>query len=225
MRPIRLAFPIACVAVFAAAVSGGVSQGQPEHPGKPALTRLEASLHRSEELKPVSAFAAITDPKVRSVALFQEAGKVIQHPRCVNCHPVDGRPRQGMDGHPHNPAMWGGDKGKGVAGLPCTTCHGPANFSVGGEDTRSVPGNPKWALAPKEMAWQGKSLGDICRQIKDPARNHGKSLAQLHDHMAHDVLIAWGWAPGEGRAPVPGTQARFGELIKAWIDTGAVCPV
>jgi hypothetical protein len=75
------------------------------------------------------------------------------------------------------------------------------------------------------MAWQGKSLGDICRQIKDPARNHGKTLAEIHTHMAEDTLVGWGWAPGEGRAPVPGTQARFGELIKAWIDTGAVCPV
>jgi hypothetical protein len=31
-----------------------------------------------------------------------------------------------------------------------------------------VPGNPKWALAPAEMAWRGKSLGEICRQIQDP---------------------------------------------------------
>ena len=32
-------------------------------------------------LKPVSAFASITDPKVRSVALFAEAAKVITSPR------------------------------------------------------------------------------------------------------------------------------------------------
>jgi hypothetical protein len=42
--------------------------------------------------------------------------------------------------------------------------------------------------------------------------------------MAKDELVGWGWAPGEGRDPVPGTQARFGEIIQAWIDTGAVCP-
>jgi hypothetical protein len=27
-----------------------------------------------------------------------------------------------------------------------------------------------------------------------------------------------------GRTPVPGSQQVFGELIKAWADTGAVCP-
>lgn len=42
--------------------------------------------------------------------------------------------------------------------------------------------------------------------------------------MAHDHLVGWGWNPGEGRAPAPGTQAQFGELIQAWIDTGAKCP-
>lgn len=221
--PFTFAFPIVCIAVFGVAVLGGVSHSQ-SRTDEP-LTRREAAMHRPTDLKPASAFNTIQDPKARSLALFEEAGKVITHPRCVNCHPVDGRPRQGLDARPHNPPMFGGTEGKGVAGVKCTTCHGPANFAVGGEDTRSIPGNPKWALAPAEMAWQGKSLGDICRQIKDPARNHGKSLAQIHDHMAHDALVGWGWEPGKGRAPVPGTQARFGELIKAWIDTGAVCPV
>jgi len=36
--------------------------------------------------------------------------------------------------------------------------------------------------------------------------------------------VAWGWSPGEGREAVPGTQAQFGELAKAWIDSGAECP-
>ena len=31
----------------------------------------------------------------RSVALFAELGKVLTHPRCVNCHPAGDRPRQG----------------------------------------------------------------------------------------------------------------------------------
>jgi hypothetical protein len=42
--------------------------------------------------------------------------------------------------------------------------------------------------------------------------------------MAQDDLVAWGWNPGPGRRPVAGTQQQFGELIQAWIDTGAVCP-
>jgi hypothetical protein len=79
-------------------------------------------------------------------------------------------------------------------------------------------------MAPIEMAWQGKSIGDICRQIKDPTRNGGRDLALLHDHLAKDDLVAWGWQPGVGREPAPGNQELLGELIQAWIDTGAQCP-
>ncbi len=74
------------------------------------------------------------------------------------------------------------------------------------------------------MAWQGKSLSEICTQIKDPARNGGHSLAEIHEHMAKDPLVAWAWQPGHGRVPAPGTQEEFGELIEAWIATGAHCP-
>jgi hypothetical protein len=74
------------------------------------------------------------------------------------------------------------------------------------------------------MAWEGKSMHDICEQLKDPKRNGGRTLTLLHEHMAHDDLVAWGWSPGEGRVPAPGSQARLGELIQAWIDTGAACP-
>jgi hypothetical protein len=170
-------------------------------------------------LKPVSAFATIADEKERSVALFTEAGKVIQHPRCVNCHPAGNRPLQGDDGHPHQPLVVRGEDGFGAIGMRCTTCHGPANFDPGG-----VPGNPKWHLAPLEMAWVGKSLGEICVQIKDKERNGGMSTEELIHHMGEDELVGWGWHPGAGRTPAPGTQKEFGELIKAWVDSGAACP-
>ncbi len=49
-------------------------------------------------------------------------------------------------------------------------------------------------------------------------------MAEIHHHMAEDALVGWGWDPGPGRESVPGTQKAFGELIKAWIDTGARCP-
>jgi hypothetical protein len=34
-----------------------------------------------------------------------------------------------------------------------------------------VPGNPIWHLAPRETAWEDKTLGEICAQIRDPTRN------------------------------------------------------
>jgi hypothetical protein len=34
----------------------------------------------------------------------------------------------------------------------------------------------------------------------------------------------YGTGHGSGRKPAPGTQKAFGELIAAWIETGAACP-
>jgi len=184
---------------------------------------LGAQAQQVPGLKPVSAFAGIADPAARSVALFEEMGKVIQHPRCLNCHPRTDRPNQSEAMTPHNPPVTRGPDGHGAAGLECATCHGPANVAFA-NGKGSIPGHPDWHLAPISMAWEGKSLGEICESIKDRKRNGGKSLAQIAEHNAHDGLVGWGWNPGPGRAPAPGTQARFGELSKAWVASGAKCP-
>jgi hypothetical protein len=178
-----------------------------------------SALCSAADLKAPASFASISDRAERSRALFVEAGKVIQHPRCVNCHPVGERPTQGNDMHPHSPLVVRGADDKGAIGMRCTTCHQSANFEASG-----VPGHPLWHVAPKTMAWQSKSLGQICEQIKDTSRNGGKTLAAIHEHMAHDSLVGWGWKPGGTRERAPGTQAQFGALIKAWIDSGAACP-
>ena len=107
--------------------------------------------------------------------------------------------------------------------MECTTCHGPANVKfMNGKS--SIPGHPTWHLAPKEAGWQGLGLGAICKQLKDPRRNGGMSLAELQHHNAEDSLVGWGWNPGLGREPAPGTQKLFGELTQAWIEAGAACP-
>lgn len=171
-------------------------------------------------LRSATSFASITDKNARAVALFEEAGKVIQSPRCLNCHPAGERPTQTDRMTPHQPLVVRGEGGMGAAsGLVCTTCHHDANFDASG-----TPGNPKWSLAPVEMAWQGKSLGQICEQIKDKSRNGGRDLAALVEHMASDDLVGWAWNPGKGRTPAPGTQKEFGDLFKAWAEAGAACP-
>ncbi len=50
------------------------------------------------------------------------------------------------------------------------------------------------------------------------------AMDEIVEHMAHDSLVGWGWHPGDGRAPAPGTQAAFGKLTQAWVDSGARCP-
>lgn len=183
-----------------------------------AKDRIASAAPRNATLRTPASFQAIGDKKARSRALFVEAGKVLQHARCVNCHPSGDQPMQG-NGEPHLPGVVRGDDGFGATALRCNTCHQAENYEASG-----VPGHPKWHVAPLEMAWEGKSLSEICAQLKDPARNGNKDLAAIHEHSASDTLVGWGWAPGKDREPAPGNQLRFGELIKAWIDTGAECP-
>jgi hypothetical protein len=85
-------------------------------------------------------------------------------------------------------------------------------------------GNPIWQLAPREMAWEGKTLAEICAQIKDPARNGNRSVDALIEHIGEDHLVGWAWAPGYGRQPAPGTQKQARALVEAWVKTGAECP-
>ena len=155
----------------------------------------------------------------RSIALFREAGKVLQHPRCLNCHPVGERPTQTDRMTPHRPTMVRGANRNGAPGLPCNACHHAANYEEAG-----VPGHPLWHLAPASMAWAGHSLGEICHQIMDPARTGGRDMAALLRHLSEDTLVGWAWAPGGKRTPAPGTQAEFGALMRAWAESGAVCP-
>lgn len=209
MKIIRLAAGAGAIGLIA--VLGAAASGTPERPVPRAPL--------ATSLKPVSAFATIKDEKKRSLALFVEVGKVLQHPRCLNCHPVGERPTQTDAMHPHMPIVVRGEAGMGAPGLYCVTCHHTKNF-----DPAGVPGNPKWSLAPVEMAWQGKTLGQICQQIKDPERNGGKSMADLIHHMAEDELVGWGWHPGGKRIPAPGTQKQFGELFSAWAASGGHCP-
>ena len=184
----------------------------------PATSAL-AQARTAAELRPASEFAGISDVHARSLDLFKEASKVITSPRCVNCHPAGDRPTQTDARVPHQPWVVRGADGAGAPGLQCATCHHTENF-----DAARVPGAPKWHLAPAAMAWQGKTLGQICRQIKDRSRNGNMDTAALIHHTGKDSLVAWGWKPGGGRRPAPGTQAEFGELIRAWLETGGACP-
>jgi hypothetical protein len=164
-------------------------------------------------------FADIADPQKRSAAYFTELGKVLTSRRCLNCHPAGDRPRQGDDGHPHQPPVFRGKDGFGLDSLRCPICHANGNFPPG-----RMPGHPEWHLAPREMGWEGKTLTQICEQIKDPKRNGNRTLKDLEAHIGEDTLVGWAWHPGFGRKPAPGTQSQAGALVKAWADSGAFCP-
>ena len=187
--------------------------------GLSTLTGYAASQPVSNTLASPESFAGIADTAARSAAMFTELGKVLTHPRCTNCHPAGDRPRQGDESRLHQPPVARGADGHGVETMRCSICHGNSNFEPG-----RMPGHPEWHLAPREMAWEGKTVAEICAQIKDPARNGGRKVEDLIHHIGEDTLVGWAWHPGFGRSPAPGTQAQAGALVEAWMKTGAACP-
>jgi hypothetical protein len=174
---------------------------------------------RFDHLLPPSAFDVLPDPAERSRALFLEASRVLFNPRCANCHPNGDAPTQRDALERHDPPVARGEHDQGIPGLLCTSCHQDTNATLA-----RVPGAPKWQLAPREMAWQGRSAHQVCEQLKDTHRNGHRSLEAIAEHVAHDPLVGWGWHPGADRSPAPGTQAEAGALVAAWIATGAECP-
>ena len=93
---------------FAAALlafAGPVFRGEADAAMEPPVNPVK--------LKPVSAFDDIKNKNERAVALFEEAGKVIMSPRCMNCHPATERPTQTNKMTPHQPLVVRGEGGHG----------------------------------------------------------------------------------------------------------------
>lgn len=161
-----------------------------------------------------SAYAA---PAARE--LFAPIAAVLNHPRCMNCHPRDERPRQGDDRHKHLQNIVRGEDNMGFVNGRCNACHRNEN-----NDYSGVPGAPAWHLAPLSMGWQGMTDSELCTALKDETKNGGKNVAALVTHMKDDKLVLWGWAPGGKRAPVSTPHPEFVVQLKAWAAAGAPCP-
>jgi hypothetical protein len=160
--------------------------------------------------------------EARSRAAFKAAFPVFMHPRCLNCHPAGDRPLAGEDSHLHAQNVQRGADGRGKLALRCMACHQDANLP--GENM--PPGYPDWRLpaAAMPMVFQGHTPATLAKQLKDPAKNGGKSLEQLLDHVSKDGLVLRCWEPGDGRSVPPLSQAEFAARMKEWVETGAAIP-
>jgi hypothetical protein len=108
----------------------------------------------------------------------------------------------------------------GAEYMPCSSCHALQNAQL----PHGPPGAQEWLLAPVTMQWFGKSSAEICSQIKDPARNGNRTIAKIVEHIEHEPLVHWGWAPGPGRESAPYSVAQLVEFLKQWDAAGAPCP-
>lgn len=172
-----------------------------------------------EALRSFDELRALNDRDAISRALFEEIGRILQHPRCSNCHSADGVPRQGDTGRPHIPKVRPGHDGKGVPAMRCRSCHSSRNYAATG-----IPGAAIWHAPEPDMRLAGRSLAAICAQWKDPSRTGDRDLKAIVKHLKEDPAIAWAWTPGGGRSSPPGSQAELGRYAQAWVDTGALCP-
>ena len=186
-----------------------------------ALAAPSSSIHAVPSASAASGGAYKSDAAAAQAA-FNRAWTVFDSPRCRNCHPSGDAPLQGDDGHVHIQDVKRGAAGIGVYGMKCSTCHQATNIP----GANMPPGNPKWSLPPANMKMviQGETAGQFCRQLKDPATNGHRTLAQIIEHVSSDDLVGWGWNPGDGRTLPPLSRPEFVAAMKAWVDNGAACP-
>jgi hypothetical protein len=149
---------------------------------------------------------------------FDNLAPVLTHPRCLNCHTQYDAPRVGDEGRAHQPPVRRGMENQGVAGMRCTGCHRLRNNEASG-----VPGAPNWQLPRPSMGWDDRSPAEICRSLKDPARNGERTLPDIVMHMKEDPLVLWAWQPGKRRAPPPMAHPEFVALVEDWVAHGAPC--
>jgi hypothetical protein len=74
------------------------------------------------------------------------------------------------------------------------------------------------------MVFQGRTPGELCRQLKDPKQNGGRTGEQVIDHIDKDPLVLWGWNPGEGRTVPKMSHKEFSAKMNEWVKKGAACP-
>ena len=160
--------------------------------------------------------------EAESLRAFAVVASVLTSPRCLNCHVAGDSPLQGDAGTIHNMNVKRGPDGRGTPAMHCTSCHQEQNSL----QLHAPPGRPDWRMPPPatRMAWQGLSVGDICRSLKDPAKNGGRTTAQLIEHVRDDRIVNWGWNPGPSRSLPPVSHQEFVAQVTQWVQTGAACP-
>lgn len=155
---------------------------------------------------------------------YQKLVAVFTHPRCLNCHPSDGIPKQGDDAKPHQFNMQRSDSDKGFASLQCSTCHQDENNNYSG-----VPGAPHWQLAPTSMAWEGLTDTEIVKALLDKSKNGNRNFEELIHHLTEDELVLWAWEPGlnqngEQRSIPPVSKQEYIQAVKEWFASGTPIP-
>ena len=166
--------------------------------------------------------------KTDGLAAWDRIFEVVSHPRCANCHtgpsdrPMWSGPSYG-ETRVHGMNIRAGESRIGAEFIPCRTCH-VTSETASNDTPHSAPQvADAWRLAPVEAHWFGQSSDDICRQLRDPERNGGRTVEDLADHLDHDVILHWAWSPGGGREPAPYNLDIHIRDLRIWGNAGQPC--
>jgi hypothetical protein len=150
---------------------------------------------------------------------FEEIARVLQSPRCMNCHPAGDAPLQTDLSRPHKQNI---KRSFSELGGSCASCH--QDSALPGANV--PPGAPHWNMPPAAtpMVFEGKTVAQLCVDLKDPEQNGHRSLEDLVHHVGHDPLVLWAFNPGGTRTAPPMSHEAFVQLISDWVAVGAPCP-
>lgn len=160
--------------------------------------------------------------RAEGIKAWNEVFETLQHPRCMNCHPVGKEPLQTDQSRPHAMNI---SRESQNSGLECATCHMEQNADLLGMPG-GPPGAPHWQLPEPEMPliFEGRSPRELCEQFLRPQDNGFKTLAELLEHVRHDALVLWGWEPGGNRTIPAQSHAEFVASFEKWVRSGGACP-
>ena len=138
-------------------------------------------------------------------------------------HELPSGERPSDPGQRHAPAsapVTRGADGGGVPGNTCGACHMDRSVPIfAGQQTtfQSMPGHPRWGLAPIEMAWEGKSAG------RSAARSRTRSAtAGAISHCCTSIwrtTISWAGPGSRGPVAIPCPAPRSGWA--SWLRRGS----
>lgn len=196
-----------------------------------AIAGLTAAAFSAEQVT-LNAFPEGSISQNEGLENWQLFYEVASHPRCSNCHAgADGRPMWSGPSYgkarPHGMNIQAGESRIGAETIPCSTCH--ITLSAANPDANTVPhAAPRvaadWHMAPVEAEWFGKPSSEVCQQLRNPQQNGNRTIAEIAEHLGHDVILHWAWNPGGGREPAPHSlQASMDALMK-WAAAGTPCP-
>ena len=154
---------------------------------------------------------------------FRAVAEVFLHPRCSNCHAAGAGPTQTDAARPHTMNVKRGPAGVGVPGAQCVACHALSPVS---RDDGMPPAADSWRMPGPEtpMVFAGRTVTELCRQLKNPIATGRKSLRESLKHVVHDDLVSWSFAPGRNRSAPPMGKKEFFKRLARWVKGGAPCP-